>query len=39
MTTWFIGKRLLVVDIGISTVFVAIGAGLIAWIMAKNSSS
>jgi hypothetical protein len=37
MTTWFIGKRLVVVDIGVSTLFVAVGAGIIAWVMAKNS--
>lgn len=39
MTTWFIGKRLVVVDIGVSTLFVAVGAGIIAWVMAKNSNN
>lgn len=39
MTTWFIGKRLLVVDIGVSTLFVAVGGALIAWVMGRMSKS
>lgn len=39
MTTWFIGKRLLVVDIGVSTLFVAVGGAVIAWVMNRGSKS
>lgn len=38
MTTWFIGKRLLVADILANGVFSALGGGIICWVMDKVKS-